>query len=112
MKTNPTIQQDERSYRTGQPICECGKGYGSELDGLCTRCRGVSAHEAARPVTRQGYLKKDRMERYNSKRGGFVNVWRIVDAQGVDLAHPRSNTKSEARRIAVQLGIELLGELK
>jgi hypothetical protein len=112
MKTNPTIQQDERSYRTGQPICECGKGYGSELDGLCTRCRGVSAHEAARPVTRQGYLKKDHMERYNSKRGWFVNAWRIVDAQGVDMVQPWHNKKSEARSTAAALGIELIGELK
>ncbi len=61
---------------------------------------------------RIGYLKKDRMERYNSKRGWFVNAWRIVDENGVDMVQPWPNTKSEARRIAVQLGIELKGELK
>lgn len=59
-----------------------------------------------------GYLKKDRMERYNSKRGWFVNAWRIVDENGVDLVQPWPNTKSEARRTAAQLGIELKGELK
>lgn len=62
-------------------------------------------------MTRPGYLKKDRMERYNSKRGWFVNAWRIVDAQGKDMVQPWSNTKSEARRVAAQLGIELVGEL-
>lgn len=66
---------------------------------------------AARPVTRQGYLKKDRMERYNSKRGWFVNAWRIVDAQGKDMVQPWQNKKSEARRTAAALGIELVGEL-
>ena len=59
-----------------------------------------------------GYLKKDRMERYNMKRAWFVNAWRIVDEQGVDLVQSWMNTKSEARRLAVQLGIELKGELK
>ena len=63
-------------------------------------------------MTRQGYLKEDRMERFNLKRGWFVNAWRIVDAQGVDLVQPWSDTKSEARRIAAQVGIELIGELK
>ena len=59
-----------------------------------------------------GYLKKDRMERYDSKRGWFVNAWRIVDENGTDLVQPWPNTKSEVRRLAVQLGIELKGELK
>ena len=31
-----------------------------------------------------GYLKKDRMERFNTKRGWFVDAWRIVDENGVD----------------------------
>ncbi len=59
-----------------------------------------------------GYLKKDRRERYNMKRGWFVNAWRTVDENGADLVQPWPNTKSEARRLAVQLGIELNGELK
>ena len=58
-----------------------------------------------------GYLKKDRMERFRLKRGWFVVAWRIVDENGVDLVQPWPNTKSEARRLAVQLGIELKGEL-
>ena len=61
---------------------------------------------------RVGYLKKDRMERYNSKRGWFVVAWRIVDENGKDMVQPWPNTKGEARRLAVQLGIELKGELK
>lgn len=60
---------------------------------------------------RVGYLKKDRMERYNMKRGWFAVAWRIVDENGADLVQPWPNTKSEARRLAVQLGIELKGEL-
>ena len=58
-----------------------------------------------------GYLKKDMMERYNSKRGWFVVAWRIVDENGKDMVQPWPNAKSEARRLAVQLGIELKGEL-
>lgn len=61
---------------------------------------------------RVGYLKKDRMERFNTKRGWFVVAWRIVDENGVDLVQPWPNTKSEARETAAQLGIELKGELK
>lgn len=59
-----------------------------------------------------GYLKKDMMERYNSKRGWFVNAWRIVDENGKDMVQPWPNTESEAREIAKRLGIELKGELK
>ena len=56
-----------------------------------------------------GYLKKDMMERYNSKRGWFVVAWRIVDENGKDMVLPWPNTKSEAHRLAVKLGIELKG---
>ena len=63
-------------------------------------------------MTRQGYLKKDRMERYNSKRGWFVNAWRIVDAQGNDLVKPWQNKKSEDSRMDAAIGIELIGEQK
>lgn len=58
---------------------------------------------------RVGYLKKDMMERYNSKRGWFVVAWRIVDENGKDMVLPWSNTKGDARRLAVRLGIELEG---
>lgn len=46
----PTITPPKplkRSARTGQPVCKCGRGYGSEYDGLCTPCRGITAYEAA-----------------------------------------------------------------
>ncbi|ENQ7722857.1 hypothetical protein ACEQOO_004865 [Pseudomonas aeruginosa] len=56
-----------------------------------------------------GYLKKDRQERFNLKRGWFVNAWRIVDEQGRDLVQPWPNTKSEARRVARLLNIQLTG---
>jgi len=59
-----------------------------------------------------GYLKKDRMERYNMKRGWFVVAWRIVDENGVDMVQPWPNKKGQAREIAKRLGIELKGELK
>lgn len=58
-----------------------------------------------------GYLKKDRQERFNLKRGWFVNAWRIVDGQGRDMVQPWSNTKGEARATAKALGIELAGEV-
>lgn len=59
-----------------------------------------------------GYLKKDRMECFNVKRGWFVVAWRIVDENGNDMVQPWLNDKSEAREIAKRLGIELKGELK
>ena len=31
----------------GRVICQCGKGYGSDFDGLCFQCRGgISGWEA------------------------------------------------------------------
>lgn len=57
-----------------------------------------------------GYLKKDRQERYNSRRGWFVNAWRIVDAKGTDLVQPWMNTKGEARETAKRIGIVILGD--
>ncbi|MDO8415915.1 MAG: hypothetical protein Q7S87_06845 [Agitococcus sp.] len=55
-----------------------------------------------------GYLLKDRQERYNLKRGWFVNAWRIVDAAGRDLVQPWFNTKTAARTDAKLLGIKLI----
>jgi hypothetical protein len=26
-------------------ICKCGHGYGSKLDGLCRKCRGIDARD-------------------------------------------------------------------
>lgn len=60
---------------------------------------------------KQGYLKKDRLERFNLRCGWFVNAWRIVDAQGWDLVQPWARTKTEARETARALNIEILGEI-
>lgn len=57
-----------------------------------------------------GYIKKDRQQRYNVKRGWFVNAWRIVDESGADMVQPWMRSKGEAKRLACQLGIELKGE--
>jgi len=32
--------------RSGKVICQCGTAYGSEYDGLCFNCRGITAYEA------------------------------------------------------------------
>jgi len=58
-----------------------------------------------------GYLKKDRQERYNSKRAWFVNAWRIVDKNGADIIQPWSNTKKEAYETAAACFIEISGIL-
>lgn len=60
---------------------------------------------------RVGYLKKDRKERFNLKRGWFVNAWRLVSDVGTDLVQPWDSTKTEARESAEQLGICLIGVL-
>ena len=54
------------------------------------------------------YLKKDMQERYNLKRGWFVNAWRLVDAKGNDLVQPWCNTKTEARNLAKKLNYNLI----
>jgi len=55
-----------------------------------------------------GYLKKDRQERFNSKRGWFVTAWRIVDGEGRDMIQPWMNTKGEAREVAKAQSILLV----
>lgn len=54
-----------------------------------------------------GYLKKDRQERYTSKKGWFVNAWRIIDKDGNDMVQPWSNTKKEAMETAKALNITI-----
>lgn len=56
---------------------------------------------------RVGYLKRDREERFNLKRGWFVNAWRIIDASGVDLVQPWFRTKGDAKNFASNHGITL-----
>lgn len=58
-----------------------------------------------------GYLKREALHRHTLGISIVDRYWRIVDENGVDLVQPWPNTKSEARRLAVQLGIELKGEL-
>lgn len=55
-----------------------------------------------------GYLKKDRQERFNTKRGWFVNAWRIVDDQGRDMIQPWMDSEREARDVAASAGIALV----
>lgn len=62
-------------------------------------------------VCREGFIKKDRTERFTLKRAWFVNAYRIVDASGVDMVQPWMGTLSEARKVAKQLGITLKGEI-
>jgi hypothetical protein len=58
---------------------------------------------------RIGYIKKDRQERFNRKRGWFVNAWRIVDVAGNDLTQSWLSTKGEALMLAKQMNIQILG---
>lgn len=62
--------------------------------------------------TRYGYIKKDRQERYNYKRGWFVNAYRVVDVDGKDLFQPWCNSKKEAMVTAKELNIVIMGEMK
>jgi hypothetical protein len=57
---------------------------------------------------RQGYLKKDQQERFNTKRGWFVKAYRIVDASGRDIVQPWFSSKKEARETALYLNIKLI----
>jgi hypothetical protein len=66
----------------------------------------------AEGYTRIGFLKVDRMERFNLKRGWFVKAWRIVNETGADLIQPWSNRKSEAQETADEVGICLVGVLQ
>ena len=59
---------------------------------------------------KSGYILKDRQERFNMKRGWFVNAWRIVDANGLDMVQPWSNTKGDALKTAKNIGIVIIGD--
>ena len=58
----------------------------------------------------KAYLKQDQQERFNLKRGWFVEAWRIVDENGRDLIQPWANTKTEARKLAKSCGYQLIEE--
>lgn len=51
-------------------------------------------------TTTYAYLVKDRQERFNTKRGWFVNAWRLVDETGTDLVQPWFNSRKQAREYA------------
>lgn len=55
-----------------------------------------------------GFLKKDRQEKFNTKRSWWVVAWRIVDADDHDIIQPWMKTKTEARRICKDLHINLI----
>ena len=56
-------------------------------------------------------LKRDRQERYNTKRAWTVNAWRLVSATtGHDLVQPWCDTKTEARQLAKNLGFRIVKE--
>lgn len=57
-----------------------------------------------------GFLQKDQQERFNTKRGWFVNAWRVVDARGIDMVQPWFNTKSGARSYCRDCNIQLWEE--
>jgi hypothetical protein len=57
---------------------------------------------------KDGYLKEDRQERFNTKRGWFVKAYRIVSPSGEDMIQPWMNTKREARECAKAMQINLI----
>jgi hypothetical protein len=59
-----------------------------------------------------GYLKQDRQEKFDHKRGWFETAWRLVSEAGADLIQPWSDTKAEARKTADTVGICLVGVLQ
>jgi len=56
----------------------------------------------------EGYLKKDRREKFNLKRAWFVIAWRIVDNKGNDIIQPWSDTKKEALQTAKDNNIKII----
>ena len=59
-------------------------------------------------TTKTCYLIRTTVEHYNLHRGWFVNAYRIVDENGVDLINPYPETKKEALDCAKTLGRELI----
>lgn len=61
-------------------------------------------------MTKIAYIKRDRMERFNLKRGWFVDAWRLVSRTGEDLVQPWFETKTDAKAYARSAGIDVVGE--
>lgn len=57
---------------------------------------------------RNGYLKKDQMERRTSQRVQWVVAWRVVDDDGDDIFQPWARTMGEAIDIAERMGIHVV----
>ena len=53
-----------------------------------------------KPWAAIGFILKDRQERFNLKRGWFVNAWRLVDANQQDMVQPWFNSKRDLREYA------------
>lgn len=62
------------------------------------------------PERKTAFLVKTCMERFNLKRGRYVNAWRLVDAEGNDLVQPWMNKRKEAIDLANNLGYRLVTE--
>ena len=45
-RETPVPEHLRKRGRAGRVICKCGKGHGSEYDGLCSQCRGMTAYDA------------------------------------------------------------------
>lgn len=91
-------------WATGKALPERTSARDAALLGALKELLPADAIRTFKPVE-SGYaniafLKKDRMERFNVKRGWFVNGWRLMNAKGSDLIQPWSRTKTEARDIA------------
>ncbi len=50
------------SFRTGNIVCSCGRGYGSDFDGKCYRCRGG---QTAWDVRRQAAAAAFRLSKWS-----------------------------------------------
>lgn len=60
------------------------------------------------PWAAVGTLIKDRQERFNLKRGWFVNAWRLVSASGADMVQPWFSKKSDLREYAKDANIYVI----
>jgi hypothetical protein len=57
------------------------------------------------------HLVKDRQEHFNTRRGWFVNAYRLVDPEtGLDLVQPWFSTRKDAITYAAQNNITIQGQ--
>lgn len=60
------------------------------------------------PWTAVGRIVKDHQERFNLKRGWFVNAWRLVSHTGDDMVQPWFNSKADLREYAKTANIYVI----